>query len=153
MRTSKWSKDISLSAAVCVEQLFLHSWRPELCVCVCVHVPVPRSVLQHPDPQDEDGLRLECSVWRPAELGPCTPHSLRWLNETGAELSGLGGGQQGGGQQADCSTFLAVRQQPGFSSRYRCQLLDEQMVVQVEQEFSPDIGESSSGVHTLTLHL
>lgn len=90
-------------------------------VCVCVHV-----------------LRLECSVRRPAELGP--------LNQTGAVLHGLGGGDGlGGGHQAnvgaDCSTFLTVAWQPDHSTKYTCQLLDEQNHVKVEEDYPPDTGD------------
>lgn len=102
------------------------------------------SVVQRPDPLRDDQFRLDCSVWRAAELGPCQPGRLRWVNETGAQLQGGGDGGSGRGDgtqadlEVDCSIFLTVMDP---RSRFTCQLLDEDDHVMVEVDYTLDTGD------------
>lgn len=46
----------------------------------------------------------------------------------------MGGGHRAD-VRADCSTFLTVVRQPDHSTKYTCQLLDEQNQVKVEEDY------------------
>lgn len=56
-------------------------------------------------------------------------------------VEGNGPGGHQADVQTDCSTFLTVPRRPDHSAKYRCQLLDGQNHVKVEEEYTPDTGD------------
>lgn len=46
----------------------------------------------------------------------------------------------GDGAQVGCSTFLNVNRQTLLSTKYTCQVLDEQNQVKLEEIYTPDTG-------------
>ncbi|XP_028461405.1 uncharacterized protein LOC114573412 [Perca flavescens] len=87
------------------------------------------------DPKRDGNVTLQCSLFI------CDPpwleNSIRWVDETGAELLGEGDGYRVL-QQTDCVSFLTVKRQSGHNRKYTCQLVDEQKNVKIEADYPPD---------------
>ncbi|XP_014872062.1 uncharacterized protein LOC106935871 [Poecilia latipinna] len=78
-----------------------------------------------PSPPDavlaKDGeITLGCSLWRYSGSNSCPDKSLRWLDETGTELTGEGDGYISG--QTGCDSHLTVNLQS--SRRFTCQFVE-----------------------------
>ncbi|XP_029948694.1 uncharacterized protein LOC115389343 isoform X2 [Salarias fasciatus] len=74
------------------------------------------------DPNRDGDVTLSCSLFKFG--GWCEPRSVRWVDETGAELVGEGDGFRYGGQ-TNCVSYLTVKNQAEHSRRYTCQYVDE----------------------------
>ncbi|XP_029966697.1 uncharacterized protein LOC115402325, partial [Salarias fasciatus] len=73
------------------------------------------------DPNKDGEVTLSCSLFKYEE--PCKLRSLRWVDETGAELVGEGDGFKYE-RQANCVSYLTVKLQTEHSRRYTCQYVD-----------------------------
>ncbi|KAM4713677.1 uncharacterized protein FYW61_020589 [Anableps anableps] len=86
------------------------------------------------DPTKED-FTLQCSLRRHSWWGSCPKISFHWLNETGTELTGEGGGYELT-RPWRCVSSLTVQHQSGTSRRYTCQVV-EGNTVKVEAHYTP----------------
>ncbi|XP_070844207.1 uncharacterized protein [Chaetodon trifascialis] len=88
------------------------------------------------DPERDGEVTLQCSLLRYAELGPCEPNSIRWVDETGAVLRGEGVGYTLH-RQMNCVSLLTVKHQSGHNRRYTCQVVNKENKVEVQAEYTP----------------
>ncbi|XP_034755254.1 contactin-2-like [Etheostoma cragini] len=88
------------------------------------------------DPNREDDITLECSLFSRSNI-PCRENSIRWVDESGAELLGEGDGYRVL-PQTTCVSFLTVKRQSGRYRKYTCQFVDEQNSVKIETDYPPD---------------
>ncbi|XP_078130942.1 uncharacterized protein LOC144533459 isoform X4 [Sander vitreus] len=102
------------------------------------------------DPKRDGQVTSECSLFR------CDPPwqktSIRWVDETGAELLGDGDGYRVL-QKTDCVSRLTVKRPSGHNRKYTCQLVDKQKNVKIKADYRPDfIGEMTgpTGVSPLS---
>ncbi|XP_078030272.1 uncharacterized protein LOC144466597 [Epinephelus lanceolatus] len=93
------------------------------------------------DPKRDGEVTLECSLSRYRSLGPCRQNSVRWVNETGAVLSGEGVGYKFL-RQTECVSALTVKRQSGNNRKYTCQFVDNNKV-EIEADYTPDFTEST----------
>ncbi|XP_029966132.1 immunoglobulin superfamily member 1-like [Salarias fasciatus] len=84
------------------------------------------------DPNKDGEVTLSCSMFKYEK--PCKLRSLRWVDETGAELVGEGDGFKYGGQ-TNCVSYLTVKLQTEHSRRYTCQYVDG-TAVKIEAHYS-----------------
>uniref|UniRef100_A0A672H7V2 Ig-like domain-containing protein n=1 Tax=Salarias fasciatus TaxID=181472 RepID=A0A672H7V2_SALFA len=96
------------------------------------------------DPNKDEEVTLSCSLLK--FNGWCKPRSLRWVDETGAELVGEGDGFKYEGQK-NCTSYLTVKLQIEHSRSYTCQYVDR-TGVKIEAHYStvssvPPTGEDS----------
>ncbi|XP_032398669.1 uncharacterized protein LOC116706126 isoform X2 [Etheostoma spectabile] len=89
------------------------------------------------DPNRDDDITLKCSLLSRRDI-PCRENSIRWVDETGAELLGEGDGYRVL-QQTACVSFLTVKRQSGRNRKYTCQFVDEQNSVKIEADYTPDL--------------
>ncbi|KAF1376964.1 hypothetical protein PFLUV_G00216970 [Perca fluviatilis] len=99
------------------------------------------------DPKRDGQVTLECSLIRIRDQ-PCLENSIRWVDETGAELLGEGDGYRVL-QQTDCVSRLTVKRQSGHNRKYTCQLVDKQKNVKIEADYTPDFNDPT-GVSPLS---
>nr|XP_033505268.1 uncharacterized protein LOC117271233 [Epinephelus lanceolatus] len=93
------------------------------------------------DPKRDGEVTLQCSLSRYRSLGPCPQNSVRWLDETGAVLSGEGVGYKFL-RQTECVSALTVKRQSGNNRKYTCQFVDNNKV-EIEADYTPDFTEST----------
>ncbi|XP_031163774.1 uncharacterized protein LOC116055866 [Sander lucioperca] len=91
------------------------------------------------DPKRDGQVTLECSLFS-ISYRPCLENSIRWVDETGAELLDEGDGYRVF-QQTDCVSFLTVKRQSGHNRKYTCQLVDKQKNVKIEADYPPDFND------------
>ncbi|XP_028461407.1 uncharacterized protein LOC114573413 isoform X2 [Perca flavescens] len=91
------------------------------------------------DPKRDGQVTLECSLFR-IRGHPYLKNSIRWVDETGAELLGEGDGYRVL-QQTECVSFLTVKRQSGNNRKYTCQLVDKQKNVKIEADYPPDFND------------
>ncbi|XP_029966129.1 uncharacterized protein LOC115401890 isoform X1 [Salarias fasciatus] len=84
------------------------------------------------DPNKDEEVTLSCSLLK--FNGWCKPRSLRWVDETEAELVGEGDGFKYEGQ-TNCVSYLTVKLQTEHSRRYTCQYVDR-TAVKIEAHYS-----------------
>ncbi|KAF1376963.1 hypothetical protein PFLUV_G00216960 [Perca fluviatilis] len=90
------------------------------------------------DPKRDGQVTLECSLLRIRDQ-PCLENSIRWVDETGAELLGEGDGYRVL-QQTDCVSRLTVKRQSGHNRKYTCQFVEENNV-KIEADYPPDFND------------
>ncbi|XP_039637297.1 uncharacterized protein LOC120546437 [Perca fluviatilis] len=90
------------------------------------------------DPKRDGQVTLECSLIRIRDR-PCLENSIRWVDETGAELLGEGDGYRVL-QQTDCVSRLIVKRQSGPNRKYTCQVVEEKNV-KIEADYPPDFND------------
>ncbi|XP_028461521.1 uncharacterized protein LOC114573490 [Perca flavescens] len=90
------------------------------------------------DPKRDGDVTLKCSLFRHDHC--CLENSIRWVDETGAELLGEGDGYRVL-QQTECVSFLTVKRQSGHKRKYTCQVVDEQKNVKIEADYTPDFND------------
>ncbi|KAL7387820.1 hypothetical protein ABVT39_001980 [Epinephelus coioides] len=88
------------------------------------------------EPKRDSEVTLECSLSRYRSLGPCPQNSVRWVNETGAVLSGEGVGYKFL-RQTECVSALTVKRQSDNNRKYTCQFVDNNKV-EIEADYTPD---------------
>uniref|UniRef100_A0A672H7N3 Ig-like domain-containing protein n=1 Tax=Salarias fasciatus TaxID=181472 RepID=A0A672H7N3_SALFA len=101
------------------------------------------------DPNKDGEVTLSCSMFKYEQ--PCKPRSLRWVDETGAELVGEGDGFKYE-RQANCVSYLTVKLQTEHSRRYTCQYVDG-TGVKIEAHYSTVSSLSPTGEDSNTLNL
>ncbi|XP_029966696.1 uncharacterized protein LOC115402324 [Salarias fasciatus] len=84
------------------------------------------------DPNKDGEVTLSCSMFK--HNGQCELRSLRWVDETGAELVGEGDGFKYEGQK-NCTSYLTVKNQTEHSRRYTCQYVNG-TAVKIEAYYS-----------------
>ncbi|XP_035850926.1 uncharacterized protein LOC118493797 [Sander lucioperca] len=89
------------------------------------------------DPKRDGEVTLECSLIRIDH--PCLENSIRWVDETGAELLGEGDGYRVL-QQTDCVSRLTVKRQSGHNRKYTCQF-GESSYIKIEADYTLDFTE------------
>ncbi|XP_055362497.1 uncharacterized protein LOC114849245 isoform X1 [Betta splendens] len=80
------------------------------------------------DPKSDGNVTLLCTLFRNSRLDQCKQNSIRWLDETGAELQEL--------TQRNCVSALSVKHQRGPNRRLRCQYVEDQSV-RIEVHYPP----------------
>lgn len=93
------------------------------------------------DPKRDGEVTLQCSLSRYSDLGPCPQNSVRWVDETGAVLSGEDVGYKFL-RQTECVSALTVKRQSGNNRKYTCQFVDNNKV-EIEADYTPDFTEST----------
>ncbi|XP_047428997.1 uncharacterized protein LOC124998621 [Mugil cephalus] len=91
------------------------------------------------DPKTDGNVTLKCSLLR-YEVSPrCELNSIRWLNESGAELDGARFEVDG---QKNCVSYMTVKHQSGDNIRYTCQFVDRDSV-KIEAHYTPVFSDST----------
>ncbi|XP_078130940.1 uncharacterized protein LOC144533459 isoform X2 [Sander vitreus] len=90
------------------------------------------------DPKRDGQVTLECSLFRYGP--PWLENSVRWVDETGAELLGDGDGYRVL-QKTDCVSHLTVKRLSGHNRKYTCQLVDKQKNVKIKADYRPDFSD------------
>ncbi|XP_047428993.1 uncharacterized protein LOC124998619 isoform X2 [Mugil cephalus] len=102
------------------------------------------------DPKTDGNVTLKCSLSRYEGSPRCQLNSIRWLNESGAELDGARFEVDG---QKNCVSYMTVKRQSGDNSRYTCQFVDRDSV-KIEAHHTPvfsDVPDSSDSTHRSAL--
>ncbi|XP_047429938.1 cytotoxic and regulatory T-cell molecule-like isoform X2 [Mugil cephalus] len=98
------------------------------------------------DPNSGRTVTLECSLSKFKGFPYCQPNSIRWLDESGAELDGEVVEYKLSGQK-NCGSRLTVKRQSGHNRRYTCQYFEGDSV-KIEAHYTPVFSESSDSTES-----
>ncbi|XP_071323944.1 uncharacterized protein [Trachinotus anak] len=139
VRAARLSLDTNCSlliSSISAEDAGLYTCRQrETKTSLYLHVLTISRYLPEADLTGDGEVILRCFLLKYSELLPCAENSLRWVDETGAELQGKGVGYEIIAQK-NCASFLTYKHQRGHTRRDTCRFVEES-IVKIQADYTP----------------
>ncbi|KAM6992206.1 uncharacterized protein LKV04_008262 [Tautogolabrus adspersus] len=105
----------------------------EFDVGVCLSVLTVSQLPAHSDQTRNSEVTLECSLLRYDDSCPCRSNGLRWVDETGTEVTE---GVNKFSRNADWVSQLMVKNESGDNRKVTCQFVQEDKV-EIQADYAP----------------